>query len=154
MIENKQLIVNSKKGDCFRACITSILEIPNNPKLPNVDDKQYMSKWYRFFRQFGMDIYYDEEKIWRGGYWIASVPSLNFKNVSHAIVMNGSEVAFDPSTKKRYRKGRGLLGTGIVSGGNWFGITDPSLLHNFISYKKDFCFKGDIQHSGKYEIKF
>lgn len=68
MIENKQLIVDAGKGDCFRACITSILEIPNDPKLPNIDDEDYICKWWDFLGKFGMDIVYDEKKIWRDGY--------------------------------------------------------------------------------------
>lgn len=37
----------------------------------------------------------------RTGFWMASVISENFADSTHAIVMHGDSVAFDPSTKPR-----------------------------------------------------
>lgn len=139
MIKNKQLISDSKKGDCFRACWTSILEIPNDPKLPNCDDPEWFLKLWNLFGDWGMTVHTEHKAMWRQGYWIASVPSKNYKGVSHAIVMKGHFIAFDPSTKKRYRTGRSLLGKGIVTECNFFEVTDPSLLKNFIRYKEKVC---------------
>lgn len=133
MIENKQTIVNNTSGDCLRACITSILGIPNNPKLPNVDDERWSYKWDVLLRKFGIRLVYDHKKIWKQGYWIATVPSKNFPDGLHAIVMKNTKVAFDPSTKKRYRKGRNMLGTDLVRGGYSFEISDAALLPNLIT---------------------
>ena len=135
MIENKQLIINNKNGDCLRACITSVLGIYNNPKLPNVDDKNYMNRWNNLLKQFGIRLIYDNKKIWKRGYWIASVPSKNFPHTFHAIVIKGSKVAFDPSTKKRYKTGRNMLGKDLVQGGYSFEIEDITLLHKLEKYK-------------------
>lgn len=143
MIKNKQLIVNSKTGDCMRACLTSILDIPNTNQLPNFREKtkegQYnggFSKWSKLLNEMGLDFVYDQKKIWRSGYWMASVKSKNFKGMYHAIVMHGERVAHDPSTKKRYRTGTNLLGKDVVRGGYWLEITDVSLLPRFIKFQK------------------
>ena len=137
MIKNKQLVVDSKKGDCFRACWTSILELPNDPNMPNCDDQEWYSKLWDLFRSWGMTLQSERTAMWRGGYWIASVPSKNYKDVSHAIVMKGCYVAFDPSTKKRYRTGRSLLGKDIVTSCQYFEVIDPSLLYKFVEYQKN-----------------
>lgn len=135
MIKNKQLIVDSIKGDCFRACVTSVLEIPNLPSLPNCDDPEWFLKWDRILRTFGVALRYEAKACWRSGYWIASVKSKNYKEVTHAIVMNGLRVAFDPSTKRRYHVGYSLLGKDVVNGGHYFEILDPSKLSKFEKYK-------------------
>lgn len=51
--------------------------------------------------------------------------------------MYGSYVAFDPSTKKQYKKGRGMLGDDAVRGGNWFEIKDHSKLKEYVRYQKE-----------------
>lgn len=144
MIKNKQLIVNSKTGDCMRACITSILNIPNTDKLPNFTEKTKEGhhnagwpKWYKLLNEMGLDFRYDEKQIWRSGYWIASIQSKNYKGSYHAVVMKGHEIAHDPSTKKRYRTGTNLLGKKVVNGGYWIEITDVSLLPRFYEFQKN-----------------
>lgn len=54
--------------------------------------------------KFGQTLWmYDarDQAPWHEGYWIASVISENFVGSTHAIVMQGSQVVFDPSTKPR-----------------------------------------------------
>lgn len=53
------------------------------------------------------------------GYWIASVISENFEDATHAIVMLGDQVAFDPSMKPR-RTPYAFIG------GSVFVATDPA----------------------------
>lgn len=53
------------------------------------------------------------------GWWIASVISENFEQSTHAIVMNGDMVAFDPSATPR-RTPYAFIG------GNIFVATDPA----------------------------
>ena len=126
MQKNKQLVVDKEKGDCFRACLTSILELPNDPKLPNCDDIEWLNKWHSFLYDFGLTLAFEQKACWRQGYWIASVKSKNYADTTHAIVMQGSKVAFDPSTKKRYRIGKTLLGKDVVQGGYFLEVLDPS----------------------------
>lgn len=143
MRKNKQLIVNGKTGDCMRACLTSMLDIPNTHKLPNFTEKTKeghynggVLKWRKLLEEMGLSLNYDQKKIWRSGYWMASVKSKNFPGGYHAIVMKGSKVDWDPSTKKRYRTGTYLLGKGIVNGGWWIEINDVSLLPRFYEFQK------------------
>lgn len=137
MIPQKQKVVDKGRGDCLRACIASILELPNDDRLPNIHGSTWYSTWQKWFGQFGLSMEYDDQRIWRESYWIASVKSKNYNDgTTHAIVMKGQEVAFDPSTKKRYRTGRQMLGGNLVMGGWWFEVIDPSLLYKFEEYKK------------------
>lgn len=134
MRKNKQLVVSKGNGDCFRACMTSILGVPNTDAFPNVHGVTWFRTWKKVLSRFGLSISYygSGGPIWRDGYWIASVKSRNFEGVTHAIIMKGDEVAYDPSTKKRYRKGKPLVGKGIVVGGYSIELNDASKLHNLV----------------------
>ena len=137
MIPQKQRIFGGGKGDCMRACILSILEVPFNDSIPSVTEHgpTACEKW---LAQFGLRLGYDQTAIWRESYWIASVKSKNIEDGLHAIVMKGHKVAFDPSTKKRYRKGLDLLQDrdNIVHGGYWFEVSDARLLHKLKEYRE------------------
>lgn len=135
MIGQKQKIVDPGKGDCFRACIASILEVENDDKLPNSHRGDWLAPWHKYFNKQGLRLGYNAKAIWREGYWIASVPSKNYKGVTHSIVMLDSNVAFDPSTKKKYRKGRSLVGKDIARFGYWIELSDIS---KFKKYLKKF----------------
>lgn len=137
MRRNRQLISDGEAGDCMRACLTSMLDIPNDPSyLPGADDKEWFIKFRRFLMQFGIEMCNEHKAMWRYGYWMASVPSLNFEGKTHAIVMKGDRVEFDPSTKKRYRRGKSLLGENVVLGCNYLEVVDASKLKNLIPYQK------------------
>lgn len=126
--ENKQRIVDSKKGDCFPAAMTSMLGIPYTMDIP-VDETWYQW-WHQFLWEYGLTLRFSQKSCWSEGYWVASVRSLNYPGVAtHAIVMNGSKVAFDPSTRKRYRVGTSLLGKDVVLGGHSLTVIDPSKLY-------------------------
>lgn len=114
--------------------MASFLELPNDERLP--DGYESVMPWNEWLAQFGMTLNYSHNAIWRETYWIASVKSKNYPNeCTHAIIMQGSKVAFDPSPKKRYRTGRDLLQTDLVVGGRWIEVVDPSLLYKFQEYK-------------------
>lgn len=129
----KQEIVN----DCFRACMASMLELPNKKGLPHIDKESWYSDWNELLSYFGMRLVGDHKKIWREGFWIASVPSLNFKDVRHAIIMFDTKVFFDPSTKKRYRKGTNLLKKHeMVTWGWWLEVSDVSKLKELDKFRE------------------
>ena len=134
MIPQKQKVVEKGKGDCFRACMASFFELPNDDRLP--DGYESVTPWNEWLARFGMTLSWSHNAIWRQTYWIGSVKSKNYSDVTHAIIMKGSQVVFDPSTKKRYRKGRDLLNTNLVVGGWWVEVIDPSLLYKFQQYKE------------------
>lgn len=133
---NRQLTIDKGKGDCFRACLTSILGIPNRPDFPNVDDKEWFLGWLNLLSPFGLELHYESKSCWRNGFWIASVKSKNFENTGHAIVMQGCKVAFDPSPMKRYRKGISLLGTELVYGGWYLEVTDCSKVEGLPAWRR------------------
>lgn len=126
MKPQKQLIVSENNGDCFRACVASILDLKNNIILPNKHGIDWFSSWCNFLKKYGLRISYGTN-CWKDGYWIASVPSLNYpKPLSHAIIMRGTKVYFDPSTKKKYKRGKDMLSEGIIKSGFWIEIDDIS----------------------------
>ncbi len=158
MQKNKQLVSSKESGDCHRACVTSILEIPNDPELlPDASAKHWYVLYHKFLRQFGLEMVYDELSFWRSGYWIASVPSLNYPDTWHSIVMKGSDVAFDPSTKKRYEAGTSMSGKNLIKGGFWLELVDASKIHKLQEFKdklpakksKEVCWCGDYKHQHK-----
>ena len=126
--KNQQLVCDKENGDCFRACLTSILGVENSQSLGMIG-KDWFVEAIRFLREFGCMIHYEEKAIWRDGYWIASVPSLNFKNTSHSIIMHEQEVFFDPSPHNKYGIRENLLGKNIVTGGSYLEVTDISKLY-------------------------
>lgn len=111
-----------ERGDCFTACLASILEVDlADVPVPHVDD------WWDVaqdaVRQHGYRLVYiggDETTgtgaelgEWLGPvYWIAGVPSLNLgtyqdgRPVGHVVVMRGPELVHDPSLGERYPLGR------------------------------------------------
>ena len=131
MTPQRQKITSNKNGDCFGACIASLLEIPLDT-LPNPHGDDWLTVWKTWFEDRGMAITWHYKRIWRQHLWIASAKSKNFKDTTHAIIMKGSVVEFDPSTKKRYRKGTNLLNKNVVSGGWWIEISDVEKLKNFL----------------------
>ena len=128
MKTQKQRIVNSKRGDCFRACVSTVLQIPDKFLLNNHSKCSFLI-WMKTLHKFGIEVRYGKN-CWIDGYWIATVPSKNFKGIKHSIVMKGQKVFFDPSTKKKYMIGENLLGKQIVEGGYTFLISDIEKFHS------------------------
>jgi len=139
--KNIQKVVDAKNGDCFRACITSLLGIENDDSLPTGGDPEWFFNWSKFLNRLGLEIHYEQTACWRSGLWIASVKSKNFENVTHAIIMNSQEVYFDPSPKEGYATGENLLGKNIVSGGWYFEVID---IRRFFNYAIDTCLASKI----------
>ena len=113
--------------------MATLLDVPNDERLPHITSKSWYSDWRKFLDKMGLRIGNDKEQIWREGYWIASVRSKNFKNTTHAIVMKNSQVYFDPSTHKRYRTGNVLSGKKIVVHGYWLEISDITKLKSYLT---------------------
>lgn len=132
----RQRTVNPRYGDCFGACLASLLELPIEV-VPNDHSPRWMAIQRLFLGQFGIELTFhgSDGPIWCDAPWIASVRSKNYYNGTHAIIMQGQDVLFDPSTKNRYKKGESLLGEGIVNGGYIMRISDFSLLKNLEEYR-------------------
>lgn len=141
MKKYKQLISDPEIGDCFRACIATLLQIPPHV-LPNDHSPFWWSNWQRYLNQFGIELslggFKPTDPIWLSTPWIATVPSLNYENGHHAILMHYGGIVFhDPSTKKRYRTGISLLGESVVLEGKHLVVADASKLHCLEAYRSD-----------------
>jgi hypothetical protein len=132
-------------GDCFRACVASIFELP----LDEVPHFVEGPSWWRDFgrwvaevlpgvrpcnttyrkpegegaaRRLVFDKSPDYPKESRPGYWIGCVMSENFgDDATHAVVMLDGEVAHDPSPHPRRTPYEFV-------GGTWFAAADPAAL--------------------------
>jgi hypothetical protein len=138
MKKYNQLVTSGKIGDCFRACMATLLQLPPEV-LPNDHSPAWPSTWHAFLSQFGLDIMSSHSKgaIWVDGYWIASVKSLNYEENTHAIVMHDTHrVYHDPSNKKRYKTGASLIGKDTVIAGHHLIVTDTTLLHRLEDYRQ------------------
>lgn len=123
-----QLVSDCKVGDCFRASMSYLLNIPNSHDLPNHDEEHPFISWWRLLWPLGLTLSYDTNAFWHTGLWIASVPSKNCPGATHAIVMRDCKVEFDPSSKRRYHRGWSLLGKGLVRGGYSLRVHDSRML--------------------------
>jgi len=125
-------------GDCFAACMASLLELPIEV-MPNDHSEYWWFIWEKFLDQFGLELTSCSANgpIWSEYPWIASVKSKNYDNTTHAIIAhNGGEVLFDPSTKKTYKMGESLLGDkDVVRGGYIIRVSDFSKLHKLHEYR-------------------
>lgn len=123
-----QLISDSEVGDCLRACMSYLLGIPNSNDLPNNHEDHPILAWWTVLWPLGLTLRWDASACWVSGLWIASVPSKNYDDRFHAIVMRDHKVEFDPSPLRRYHAGWSLLGKDLVRGGYSLYVHDPSLL--------------------------
>jgi hypothetical protein len=142
----KQRIVNSQYGDCFGACLASLLELPIEV-IPNDHSPAWFEIQRIFLNQFGLSLTFhnSQSPIWSESPWIASVKSKNYQGVTHAIIVKDSEVLFDPSTKTGYKKGEYLLGEDSVVGGYIMRVSDFSLLHKLDEYRERLFKGGEVK---------
>lgn len=87
----------AERGDCFRACIATILEL-RIEDLPNPHEAEHWGKaWIEALEPFGvqpifmLDGWGEEGPF--PGYWIACLRSGEWK---HCVVMRGREFEWDP----------------------------------------------------------
>lgn len=147
MKETKQRVFGKGYGDCFAACMATLLELPIEV-LPNDHSEAWFIVWETFLRQFGLAISCGrlDGPIWHDYPWIAGVKSLNL-DTTHAIIMDeGGRVLFDPSRKKRYKKGMSLLGKKVVTEGYNIAVCDFSKLHKLKEYRDKLSLASQKQH--------
>ncbi len=88
MIQLNQKIINNKNGDCFGACIGSILEIEDYPNFHTDGDGDWLTKWNKWLKQYNLGIFYAAfgSISLPHGYSIISVVSSLYPGLTHAIV--------------------------------------------------------------------
>lgn len=92
-----------ERGDCVRACMTSILGLPLD-SAKNVHGTDWWQRWQEFVGCYGFElliIYPKQMYALPSGYWMAVVPSLTMK-ANHCIVAKGRDLFHDPGMKRRY----------------------------------------------------
>jgi hypothetical protein len=108
-------------GDCERACIASIFELPLGEVPHFAAERNWFLALLRWLRPFGLvadlQVYAPSPRpigrgaLWPSGWWNATVNSQVFPGLTHAVVMRGThtpdgsdamhEVAWDPSPHPR-----------------------------------------------------
>jgi hypothetical protein len=108
-------------GDCLRACVASIFELPIDQVPHFAEAESWFSAMCDWLRPMGLVVEIqsyggesrDLPKRYHSGWWIASVESENIPGCTHAVVMRGMyndyagddgkwyEVAHDPSPHPR-----------------------------------------------------
>jgi len=120
MIPVNQTIVSVEDGDCTRACLASILDLPIDA-VPNF--MRFGAGWFKIFWALLRALDYEyygtgwvkSENRPHGhilskspnikGYVIASVPSKTFRDTGHSVVMNlKGLVVHDPNPNKLWEK--------------------------------------------------
>ena len=119
MTPQKLTISSPDNGDCLRACIASLLDLPIE-QVPNFMDngKGNDGLWFSD-PQDGMNAFllrngyeytgygHPKEAIQLcagvDGYYVGVVNSVNFVGSTHAVIFHGLELAFDPSTKGQWQ---------------------------------------------------
>ena len=96
-----QKYVNDVDGDCFGACVASILELEEVPNFHSDADGPWLKQWsdWLYERGFGL-AWFNAHIPWLRGYGIASVPSALFPDSTHAIVWEYGEngkIAWNPN---------------------------------------------------------
>lgn len=134
----RQRISDPGIGDCFRACMATLLDLPPEV-LPNDFSPSWHGNWQHYLRQFGLALSPSgrpDGPIWLSEPWIATVQSLNYPGVLHAILVHqGNAVFHDPSTRKRYKTGS-RLGTDQVLSGQHLVVADASRLSLLAGYQQ------------------
>lgn len=110
-----QTDITSEKGNCFSACVSSILELDIND-VPNVrQDFAWFQIMDEFASKYGYSLLfihridyvrYDKGEWRKNAYIIASGASPRFENVMHSVVYQNDEMVHDP-----HPDGTGLGGT-------------------------------------------
>lgn len=138
MTKYRQRISHPGIGDCFRACMATLLDLPPEV-LPNDFSPAWPSNWQHYLRQFGLALSPSQPNtgpIWMDDPWIATVKSLNYPDTLHAILVHQANVVYhDPSTRVRYRTGT-RLATDQVVAGRHLVVADASRLQHLADYQQ------------------
>ena len=134
MIRVKQTILGAK-GNCFAACVASILELPieDVPNLGNDSDNFNWSDWMRLWNEWlesrnlclSVIHYYEWEGVSSTkpkGYSILSAksPRLKEQELNHAVVCFDGKIVFDPHPQRE-------MGVGVWEYFYVFSALNPAL---------------------------
>jgi hypothetical protein len=103
-----QTRVFPEKGNCFSACVASILELPieSVPDFDNdiKDDDSWLEKWQIWLRERGLQFlclkHNVEYEPYTMGYAIVSKSNAGYSDNGHAFIVYEGKPFFDPKTGK------------------------------------------------------
>jgi hypothetical protein len=92
---NQKLLHNENiKGDCFRACICSLLEISDND-VPNfIDDNNYPEKLYDWMQENKLNLYASEKPPKDIEYYMAW--GISPRGNKHSVIYKNGKLVHDP----------------------------------------------------------
>lgn len=134
MIPQEQRVVDDKQGDCFGACVASILEVKDWPNFHTNENGHMRDQWNRWLEGYGLELIYYQFGSYPvpRGLAILTVQSTHFPGNQHAVVWDGSKetdgdlgacVVWNPSP---YR----AEGIGDWLGFDVFALRNPARAHN------------------------
>ena len=102
---------NGKEGDCWRACVASIFELPieDVPHFVTLGDRNRTKEYIKFLykRRWGIYSVTTENEDFpcitkdEHEYYFAIGPSPRFKNATHMVVCHKGEIVHDPAPDKQ-----------------------------------------------------
>jgi hypothetical protein len=97
LIKVQQKILGPQKGDCFRACVASILEMDIDD-LPNYHGYNWWNRWIAWGTKHGLvfECYYPDEVPPEAEYVIAGPKSPRIPDITHAVVVKNGKIVWDP----------------------------------------------------------
>lgn len=128
MIPVDQTIVTGTEGDCVRATVATLLNLPIDavPHFIRFTDDQWWGVYCAFMWALGWEVLGAESKgtpdpaLSLNGYFDASVPSRTFPGKSHAVVIDcDGVVVHDPNPNKLW------LGVNVIESGDlreWYHV--------------------------------
>lgn len=117
----------ARRGDCVRACITSLLGLPLEAA-ENIQGANWWRRWQEFVAEHGFSlcrVFVQAEPP--ASLWIAIVPSLSL-DANHALVARGYQLVHDPGIRRRYTQDEfDALWRGLVISEGWVLVPlDPT----------------------------
>jgi hypothetical protein len=116
MIETDQTIFERGKGNCFEACLASLLEMPIDDvvKIPDGEARNWfrlVNEWLSTLGLFFIEFTADDETTKYWGYHIIIGSSSGSRLERHAVVGYNGEMVFDPHPDRS-----GLVGDDLTYG--------------------------------------
>lgn len=122
-----QTTFGAKEGNCFAACLASVLELPIE-KVPNFcvssDWQRLCNAWLAQFGLMFFEAHWSEgapPELWRhpviqpGQLWIATGPAeRDGQKLHHAVVMRGARMVHDPNPRHGRNGIEKVLGVGFL----------------------------------------
>lgn len=101
MIKVEQQVIDRDAGDCFVACVASILELPLSavPSIHTEPAWDAHCRWLNSANLALVQITHHPGDI--AGYAIRSIRSYTFEERSHAVVTHNGMVVWDPSPNRK-----------------------------------------------------